>query len=236
MAQWFGYWSSFLGLILDFIANNLGSILAALPGTFFGAYFAFLFERRKRKGEEAEKNIAALNRALYTLYTMWNTLRAYQREHLDGVRNRPDRWLKLTSHPSVGQYHSGYQLETGPLHFLLQTKATTFDNLMLQERRFKLAIGLIDERTKLMLTRVFPIMEREPMGAAIPPAQLQNILGIGVISQLTQYTDQIFKFVDEDLPDLEAAFKELRALAKQLYPKGTFIDYRELPSNVPTAS
>jgi uncharacterized protein YqgC (DUF456 family) len=51
MAQWFGYWTSLVGAIVDWLFSNIGTLVS----TFLGAYFAFLFERRKRYSEQAEK-------------------------------------------------------------------------------------------------------------------------------------------------------------------------------------
>jgi hypothetical protein len=218
MAQWFGYWTSFVGAIVNWVFSNIGTLVS----TFFGAYFAFLFERRKRYSEQAEKNIDALNRALFTLTVMWDTLRQYQRDYLNPMRERPDRWLNLTSHPLAAQ-HEGIQFEPGQLYFLLTKKGTCFANVMLQERRFKLAVGMIQHRTQVMLNEAFPRLRNVPKNSLMSEAEAERLLGIGITQQLKQFTDQIYEFVDEDLPSIEATFNELRAAAKDLYPKGKFI-------------
>ena len=211
--------------IVDLVAANLAGFFSALSGTFLGAYFAFLFERRERQSEAEAKDISALNRALWTISEMWSVLRQYQRDHLDEVRHLPDRWLNLTGNPLAAR--ADVSFDAGPLYFLLVSEANTFANVMLQERRFRLAISVIEQRSRLVLTEVFPRMEdgRVPVGDQRPLAEVERILGTAVTHQLQQYTDQIFSFVDDNVPDFEVAFDQLRSAAKRLYPKGKFINF-----------
>jgi hypothetical protein len=210
--------------IADGVWANAGTITNTLAGSFFGAYFAFLLAGRRRKAEIEEKNVGAINRALYTIFEMWNVLRQYQREQLDEWRGRPDAWLNLTATP-LGQ--APITFEAGELSFLLETdQPNTMATVLLQERRLKLALGLIDQRSTLVLNSVFPRMAAAgvPVGANLPEPDIERIVGIDVVHKLRQYTDHIYRFVDTDVPDLEAAFRELRALAKRLYPKRKIID------------
>lgn len=225
--EFIGYVASFIGAgvkwLGDLIIAHFAGFLSALLGTFVGAYTAFHFERREKQREVEEKNVGAINRGLYTIYRMWNLLRQYQRDHLEEVRDQPDRWLNLTSHPLTA--HAQIQFEAGELSFLLTSAGNVFANIMLEEQRFKLAVGLIEQRTKLMLTEVFPRMERANVGVGqqLVRAEVERIIGIGRIHQLRQFTDQVFEFVDTDVASLEATFAELRAEGERLYPKGKFI-------------
>lgn len=222
--------------IVEGIATNSGALVNTLVGSFFGAYFAFLLARRRRRAEVEETNVGAINRALYTLFEMWNVLRQYQREHLDEWRGRPDAWLNLSATP-LGQ--APISFEAGELSFLLGTdQPNALANVMLQERRFKLAVGLIDQRSTLALNSVFPRMAAAgvPIGTNLAETDIKRILGIDVVHKLSQFTDHIYRFVDADVPDLEANFNELRSLGKRLYPKHKIINVAfELP-DPPTPS
>lgn len=219
------------------ISENFGAAASALFGTFFGAYFAFLFERRERKDDVAQKNVDALNQALFTVSEMWSILRQYQRDHLEQWRDKPDRWFGVTSNPLAAQ-HSNVQFEVGELYFLLSKAGNTFANLMLEQRRFRLAIGLIEQRSKLMLGVAFPRMGRANVGIGqqVTLAQVEGILGISTTHQLKEYTDQIFAFVDTDIPDFEAAYNELRAAGERLYPKAKLIRLDFNPPPEPPAT
>jgi hypothetical protein len=227
----FGY---IVGLIGSGLKWCLDVLVAGLPGiasTFLGASLAFLAERLKRRREEEDRSVNALNRGLFTIYQMWNFLRQYQRDHLDDIREQPDRWLNLTSNPLAAQART--QFEAGELSFILDKDANLFAKVMLQDYRFKLAVGLIERRSELMLRVAFPRMEQANVlvGQHRVLAEVERLLGNGVTHQLRQYTDQIFEFVDADVPDLETAFAELRDAAKRLYPKRDFfgVDFNPGP-------
>jgi hypothetical protein len=155
---------------------------------------------------------------------MWNVLRQYQREQLDEWRGKPDAWLNLSG-AALGQPPISF--EAGEISFLLGTdQPNTMATLMLQERRFKLALGLIDQRSALILGNVMPRVgaAQVPPGTNLTEAVIVRVVGIDVVHKLKQYTDHIYRFVDTDVPDFEAAFRELRALGKRLYPKHKIID------------
>jgi hypothetical protein len=210
----------------DGITNNLASMASTLFATYVGAKLAFVFERRERVKDVDEKNIAAINRALYTLTEMWTILRQYQRDHLEDYRDAPDRWLNLTSHPLAAK-HYDLHFELGQLTFLLPEEGNTLAKVMLQERRFQLAIGLIEYRTKIMLKEVFPRMGQAQSAPGQQPSlvQIEQILGISTVQQLRQVTDQIFAFIDVDIPDLQAVYREFWNAGKRLYPKAKIIRF-----------
>ena len=208
-----------------FWPDKLSALMTTLIGSFFGAYFAFLLQRRRTELERDEDRVGAANRALYNLYRMWNVLSQYQREHLEPVRNAPDRWLNLTASPLAPS--STTKFELGELSFLLQTKeASVFADVMLEEERFGLALGLIDRRSALVLEEVFPRMARAQIavGDQRPIDEIQRTLGIDIVHQLQQPTDHIFTFVDDDITSLRAAHAQLRAAVKRLYPDQKFIE------------
>jgi hypothetical protein len=117
--------------------------------------------------------------------------------------------MNLTSHPLAAQ-HEGIQFEPGLLYFLLAKKGNCFANVMLQERRFKLAVGMIRYRTQVMLNDAFPRLRDVPRNTPMSEAEVERLLGIGITQQVKQFTDQIYEYVDDDLPSIEATFNELR--------------------------
>jgi hypothetical protein len=211
----------------ELIVANFAGFASALAGTFVGAYSAFQLEQRQRLADAEDRRVGAANRALYTLKNMWNVLRQYQREHLDGQRDQPDLWLNLAATPPFGQSQGLVQFEAGELTFLLsRTHGNIFDKMLLQEQRFKVTLGLVDRRTALVFSEVFPRMERAQVhvGDQRPIAEIEAILGISLVHQLKQLTPGIVQFVDEDVAALRALFGELRAALVSLYPHQEFIN------------
>lgn len=200
--------------------NDIVAILATLVASFAGAWGAFLLENERRKREEQDRNIGAANRAIYTLFNLWNILEQYRKEVLEPYRGKPDAWLNVAANPTVPTGEHTFQ--ANELQFLLQTAAVDcYLALMLEEQRFAIAIDLIKIHSTLVLDQVFPKMSAAniPVGQALTEAEVQRVLGIELTHRLKETTAAIFRNVDEDLASLKAQHDQLRTAMKSLYPK-----------------
>ena len=209
------------------------AILATLVASFSGAWGAFLLENQRRKRETEDRNIGAANRAIYTLFNLWNILEQFRKEALEEYRGEPDAWLNVPATPTTPTGQDRFKADE--LQFLLQSPhAQTYAALMLEEQRFAIAIQLIRERNSLVLDQVFPKMSAAniPVGAKLVPADLEKILGIELTHKLKQITASIYTNVDEDIASLRAQYEELRAAMKMLYPKRKLL---EISFQVPSA-
>lgn len=204
--------------------KDLIAALAALVASFAGAWAAFEFESKRRKGQEDDKHIGAANHALYVVYHDWNILEQFRKEVLEPHRGQEGVWLNMAAHPAVPVATDHFS--PTELQFLLQEgKPDTYVTLMLEEQRFLLAMNLIREHSHIVLDEVFPRMARAgiAVGQALPQGQVEAALGIDVTHKLKQITAAIYKNVDEDLPSLVAAHDKLRSTMKALYPHKKFL-------------
>ena len=64
------------------------TVLSTLVAAFAGAWAAFRFESHRRQREETSRRVAAVNRALYTIYNMWNVLFQFDEECLKPYRGK----------------------------------------------------------------------------------------------------------------------------------------------------
>lgn len=179
--------------------KDLLAVLATLFASFAGAWAAFALEGRRTKHEEQKKNVGAANRAIYTVFNLWNILEQYRKEVLEPFRGKPDAWLNLAANPTMPTGECRFQV--ADLQFLLQTsQADVFAKLMLEEQRFAIAIDLIRTRSALTLEKVFPAMAAAGInvGQAAQLNLVEHTLGIDVVHQLKQLTSAIYSNVDED--------------------------------------
>lgn len=200
--------------------KDVVAILATLVASFAGAWGAFLLENERRKREAQDRNIGAANRAIYTLFNLWNILEQYRKEVLEAYRGKQDAWLNLAANPTIPTGEHSFQ--ASELQFLLQSpKAEIYAGLMLEEQRFAIAIDLIKARSALILDQVFPKMSaaKVPVGHALQESEVERILGIELTHKLKQITAAIFANVDEDLASLKAQHDQLRGAIELLYPK-----------------
>lgn len=195
------------------------AILATLVAAFAGAWGAFLLENERRKREAQDRNIGAANRAIYTLYNLWNILEQYRKETLEPYRGKSDAWLNVAANPTIPTGEHTFQSDE--LQLLLQSsKAEIYAGLMLEEQRFAIAIDLIRARSALVLDEVFPKMSaaKIPVGQTLLEVNVEQILGISLTHKLREITAAIFRNVDEDLLSLKAQHDQMRVAMKWLYP------------------
>lgn len=205
--------------------KDLIAAFAALIASFAGAWAAFALENCRRSREERQRQLGSANRALYTLFQYWNTLEQYRKEVIEAYRGRRDAWLNLAANPvSPIALHS---FKADDLQFLLQAgKPEVFAEIMLEEQRFNLAVGLIRERSDIVLQRVFPRMAQAGFGVGKPAteAEVEAAIGIDITHKLKMLTEAIVRNVDEDLASLRSAHDSLRKAMSELHPKQKTIE------------
>jgi hypothetical protein len=205
--------------------KDILAALAALVASFAGAWAAFALESRRRKNDVESREIAGGNRAIYTVYSLWNVLEQFRKEVLEPFRGSPDAWLNLAAHPTAPELSDRFQISE--LQFLIERgPASVFAALLLEEQRVNLALGLIRSRSDIVLNEVFPRMARAGVGIGQSRDQeeVEQILGVDVCHKLREITAALYLNVDEDLASLRSTYDLLRKTMKTLYPKRKFLE------------
>lgn len=207
------------------IIVGIVSLIGTLFATFVGAWIAFQFARYQRKKERFDSEVAAGNRALFTLTTMYNQTFQHQEEIVADYRDRGDAWLNL---PATEPLNENLSFEIRDLSFLLQNAAPVFQKVLLEEARFKLLARMIAAHRSLILATVWPRLEAGGINMVQqrPESEVMGILGPGIVKQLKVTSDGIIKNCDENVASLTTAFVDLRKALKQLYPDRRFIDFK----------
>lgn len=204
--------------------ENIINPLATLVAAFGGVWFAFLFEKNHKKEEDKKKNIASVNRALYTIYNMWNILCQYNIDIIKPCKSLPDAWLNMAATLPSSNGLSTFAYDD--LAFIFQSETpNVYSNLLLEEQRFNLAINIIQARSSIVLNQVFPRLS----AAGINPGKgagkdvLEEIIGIDNVHKLKLLTKSIIENVTQDLSSLISVHDELRSAMKIMYPNAKFI-------------
>jgi len=158
--------------------NLIINPLATLVAAFSGAWIAFRFERHSKNDEIIKNNIATANRALYTIYNMWNTLTQYYDDVISECEHKDDAWLNMAAIPATSTGLS--QFSYNELDFILQSSSpNTYANLLLEEQRFSSSIKLISMRTDLIINTVFPRMANAGINPGTESNQqiIENAIG-----------------------------------------------------------
>lgn len=204
-------------------AENVIAAIAALVGSFFGAWFAFRFARTQRILDRVENEVGAGNRALFVLSSMWNETKQHQIEIVAPYRGRNDAWINLNVGPP---FNNDLAFDVHELAFLMQTNATVFQALFLEQQRYRLMAYLVEDHRRLVLEYTWPKLEAAGLliGQSLPEAEIQAIIGIGTVQKLKVTTGGIIEIVDSNEKTLRDAFMTLRATLKSIHPTRKFID------------
>lgn len=210
--------------------KDLGTACLGLFGTFLGATVAFRLNEQKERNELQAKQRAALNRALFVLVRQQNAMIqlkgefAHFNDEFSAAFNMPAR--KPPEYADLKQDFSS-------LEFLLQSKASnTLFKLTVEQERFEQAIDSLRLRNEFYVNEVQQAISNAALNKKIvTPAEVEALLGQriygGAINGARAAREHIYATY-ESIPEM---LGELRALAKELFPKHSFIKYE--PSENP---
>ncbi|MGH8769683.1 MAG: hypothetical protein ACREV2_00665 [Burkholderiales bacterium] len=217
---------------------NLGAyfseLVSAAIGTFVGAYAAFALERGHRADEQKKLRAAEGNLAILTLFQMWNVLRQYQKEVIEPAPDHKGRWLAMKATLPQSAEHVGF--DPVRLEFLFESEnKNLLPQLLLEERRFQIALAMINRRSTLMLEKVFPALEAKGVkeGTNLEEGVARAMLGPSLAAEVVQTTESIVQNVNEDVESIKATYEELRKQLVLLLPSAKLIQlgFDEQPRN-----
>ena len=198
--------------------------LATIAAAFSGSWYAFKLQNRHEKREQIRRNIEASNRAIYTVYDLWNVQKQYLKEIVLPYKGKDDAWLNMS--PTVKGMHEIIKFNVSNLGFLLSAgKPNVYVNLLLEEKRYRILLYLIEERSELVFGNLNPKLESlgcQP-GAAVDQGALETHLGPDLMNKLKILTDSIISHVEENTASLESLQTKLQEYLAEIYPSEKFI-------------
>lgn len=221
-------------VVPSFKFNDALTAVATLMAAFVGAKAAFNMQDEKKKNEEIESQCSAVNHTLFLIMTMWNTLNQYRNEVMTpalSTGNPP--WLSLKG---LLASHYNVNLPNDKMLFLLNSyidnKYTNhpelYSKLLMEEQRYNLAIGMINELHKMISNRLAPKLESHNyvQGQLVDINILYTQLGPVLFHDVDSLTKGTFEVVDENLESLKTIFKEFREEMLNRFAGIKFIDVR----------
>lgn len=200
--------------------------LATLLAAFYGAKYAFQFQRDKEEKENKEKQILHGNLAIFNLTRMANTLYVYRRQFIEPLRGKPTAFLEM--HPSLDLLEDDINFNVENLFFLLKADSINFvGELMVEKSRFQSALDAINDRSRVHRLEVQPTLEKAGFvqGGNYTLEQIEEILGQRLYHTITSSTDQVINHVDETINSLKSAGGKLSSLLKGIFPGEQVISF-----------
>ncbi len=195
-----------------------------LLAAFCGAWFAFLFAKWQSKADEKNYQAAAANRALFVLTRQFNALENIRRQRLVLLEDKLDRHLSLMPSPELN--YSQWRVDFSSLQFLLATSNTELLlDLMLQDEKFHAAVQSINERSKLHLQSVQPLLVRAGFetNANYPLDQFEEALGPHVTARIRSATDEVYLHVSKSCESSPQIVATAAKSFEEIFPKHKFL-------------
>ena len=220
---------------VECILKVIELIISAIPSlvaVFLGAWLAFKFQNLARKKETRANAVAAGNRTIFTLMRQYNSLLLLQRDIIEPARSHPLRFVAML--PSLNLDYKDLKFDIDSLSFILETSHRhCLADLFMAEQKFQTAMLLFDERSRLHLQTVQPLLEKAGLiennnGTCTTKQEVEGVLGARVSNYLSRLTDDAIEHIDLAVKDLKETSDNLNRALKQLYPEGQFINFEPL--------
>ena len=198
--------------------------LITLVAAFSGAWFAFLLNDRAKARETTRQQVAALNRAQFTLIRQINTLKNIQSQVIDPVRQHPGRHVAMRAFLQVRDEVPPLDLDG--LSFLLETDDRNLVlEIMIESQRFNGAVQVLNERSLLHRERVQPLLDPAGIreGGRYSDSDFVRALGEPLCLTLKRVTDAAIDNVDQSVSSCEALSARFYEAMKKRFPKHVII-------------
>lgn len=214
------------GRLWDVFLTSYIPALATLVAAFYGAKYAFQFQKDKELEEVKRRNIVNVNATIFTLSRMANELFLYQRDVIEPVRNSPACFIELR--PTLELEKEIIQVDLEALYFLLETNHRNLvGEIVSLLTGYRTVIEAINKRSAIHLDSIQPTLEKAGLqsNGNYTIEEIKEFLGDRLYGTLVDSTDQVIEIVDEVLVSIKDSAKKLRVAALDLYPGENVISF-----------
>lgn len=212
--------------LAEAIVNQLVPALATLVAAFIGAWFAFRLTDKAHARQTENQNVAAINRALFVVLRQFNAVKNVRDQLIDPVRNEPGRFIKMLALMPLD--YSALKPDFESISFLLETdKRGLMVDLMLENERFHNVIEGVNERSKLHLEVIQPLLVSAGIreGGEYPLGAMEKALGPQFGPHLKRSTEDAINHIDSCYRSLLEFGNHFADEMKKSYPKKSFIKF-----------
>ncbi len=203
------------------------TIVSAFPtliAAFLGAWYAFHLHDKKQDNKTKKEHIAAGNRALFVLIRQYNALLGIKGKIIDPVKDMAPRSLNMR--PTLPLKYEHLVIDADSLTFLLETKdRNILMELLIEEERFKAAIQSLNERSKLHIESIQPILAaagvREKQ--SYPVDDIKSKLGEQLFLHIERATDEALSHTTNTVESLKNIISKFHSVLKKQYPESSFL-------------
>lgn len=212
------------GRFLTIFFESYVPALATLFAAYFGAKYAFDFQRNKETEDAKRKNIVSGNVVIFNLTQMLNSLLSYQKTVIDPVRKKPSAFLEMP--PTTQLAKEDISIDLTSIYYILETEnRNLLGEISIEISRYQRALDAINERSAVHIHEVQPILEKTGIvhGGDYRPEQIISALGNRLYVTMQASTAQVIEHVDSTISSIKEVGNKLTITLKKQFPGESII-------------
>lgn len=189
--------------------------LVGMTTAYFGARFAFTWNKHKEEAKSLESKVEACNRVLFILSLYAEILENYRGQQIETHRNSAYRYFEIKG--GYGLEDRAMKIDPSSLAFLFATpRGREVPSLVaIEADRFGAAMTAIKHRTELRDSEFQPLLRELGAKHQIDgPADLEKLLSPFLRGKLRNSTDHMIDLVDRTIASLDAAGRTIPPLMR----------------------
>lgn len=207
------------GKPLNFVFTYYVPALATLLAAYFGAKYAFDFQRNKEIEDIKRKNIVNGNVIIFNLMEIINSLLTYQRQIIDPVRSKPSAFIEMS--PTTHLSDEEIQIDLSRIYFILETENVNLPGeISVGISKYKKALDAINQRSVTHIHELQPALEKANLQPKTNYSlkQLEDAIGSRLFTTMIESTKNIITHIDQTLIYLKDVTDKLTLSLKQQFP------------------
>ncbi|MFH1702216.1 MAG: hypothetical protein ABIB41_02130 [Nitrospirota bacterium] len=212
------------GRFLSILFTSYVPALATLLAAYFGAKYAFDFQRNKEIEDTKRKNIVNGNVVIFNILQMINNLLNYQKQIIDPVRGKSSAFLEMS--PTTQLPKEDISVDLNSIYYILETvDRNLLGEISVELSRYQKALDAINERSIIHIHEVQPTLEKAGIvqGGDYRPEQIKAALGNRLYVTMHEATKQVIEHVDNTLLSLQEVGSKLTQSLKKQFPSEAII-------------
>ena len=203
-----------LNVIWSWVVSNFSAALAALFGSFSGAYIAFHIEHLHQASKERDAQLIAGKKSQFALVSQLNGLLNIREQHLNKKKDDPCRHLTL---PPFLVHREFPRLPIDDLSFLLDKEGVNILNdAMLAEHRFITFVMSLEQRSSRH-------EQMQYQAARLDPGQDVDKATITILKDLT---DSLYGQADDAIAATEQSIRNLKQILEKRFPGSHAFEFK----------
>ena len=208
---------------IQIVPDILIPFLTVFIGAFLGAIFAYKNERKVKKQERRDADIAAVLETTLCLQMMWKEVLDYRKQIIEPVRNDQIRFITMQS---IIYFETKHEIPWPRLVFLMEKCPNLLGEISNVQFAFRQLFELVNLRSERHMREVLPKLafasetatkNATAIEKVFTEVSMLNLLGKNLFQSMKNNTEEIIKYADRLFEEFSPLLDKLRKATTDIY-------------------